>query len=319
MTDRLIRLMRIITLVQAKPGILARELAERCGTSERTIYRDMDALSAMHIPVTHQGHGKGYRFIGDFALYPLDWTEEETSAFAALPSIMNQIKPILPAAFESAYEKVMAANHKRRADSAATEQQEAVTSADKSAVAIRDQPPFLIPILMATLSQHTIQAEYVLPDSRERKSGRIDPYWLVPWKQRFYLVGRSHSEGNIQIYRLSNFQQVEVLDDVFVKVHTHVQQELLDPYHDQHEQDQVQFKIRITPRMANMFRTETFIPPMRMAESRDGSLIVELCVTNVVEFISWLSQYGAEAEIMEPVFYREMMKRNLRKWLALYK
>ena len=50
MTDRLIRLMRIITLVQARPGILARELAERCGTSERTIYRDMDALSAMHIP-----------------------------------------------------------------------------------------------------------------------------------------------------------------------------------------------------------------------------------------------------------------------------
>lgn len=52
MTDRLIRLMRIITLVQAKPGILARELAERCGNSERTIYRDMDALSAMHIPIT---------------------------------------------------------------------------------------------------------------------------------------------------------------------------------------------------------------------------------------------------------------------------
>lgn len=58
MTDRLIRLMRIITLVQARPGILARELAERCGTSERTIYRDMDALSAMHIPITHQGRGR---------------------------------------------------------------------------------------------------------------------------------------------------------------------------------------------------------------------------------------------------------------------
>lgn len=72
MTDRLIRLMRIITLVQAKPGILARELAERCSTTERTIYRDMEALSAMHIPITHLGYGKGYRFIGSFALYPFD-------------------------------------------------------------------------------------------------------------------------------------------------------------------------------------------------------------------------------------------------------
>lgn len=35
MTDRLIRLMRLITLIQDKPGILARELAERCEATER--------------------------------------------------------------------------------------------------------------------------------------------------------------------------------------------------------------------------------------------------------------------------------------------
>lgn len=57
MSEQLIRYMRIINLVQIKPGILARELAERCETTERTIYRDMDALSAMNIPITNLGHG----------------------------------------------------------------------------------------------------------------------------------------------------------------------------------------------------------------------------------------------------------------------
>lgn len=116
MTDRLIRLMRIITLVQAMPGILAKELAERCGTTERTLYRDMDVLSAMHIPIIHQGYGKGYKFIGDFSLYPLDWTEEENQAFACLANIMKQIKPLLPKEFESAYEKVMAVSYKNNID-----------------------------------------------------------------------------------------------------------------------------------------------------------------------------------------------------------
>ncbi|MFD1909510.1 helix-turn-helix transcriptional regulator [Paenibacillus rhizoplanae] len=60
---------------------MARELAERCGNSERTIYRDMDALSAMHIPITHMGHGKGYAFIGNFALYPLNWSEKGRRGF----------------------------------------------------------------------------------------------------------------------------------------------------------------------------------------------------------------------------------------------
>ena len=96
MTDRLIRLMRIITLVQARPGILARELAERCGTSERTIYRDMDALSAMHIPITHQGRGRGYTFIGHFAMYPLGLSEEEVQALFKLLTILEQIKPMSP-------------------------------------------------------------------------------------------------------------------------------------------------------------------------------------------------------------------------------
>ncbi|WFB60101.1 HTH domain-containing protein [Paenibacillus sp. BR1-192] len=118
MTDRLIRLMRIITLVQARPGILARELAERCGTSERTIYRDMDALSAMHIPITHQGRGRGYTFIGHFAMYPLGLTEEEVQALFKLLNVMDKIKPILPYEFESAYEKVLAAVYKQSAEKA---------------------------------------------------------------------------------------------------------------------------------------------------------------------------------------------------------
>lgn len=100
MTDRLIRLMRIITIVQANPGILARELAERCETSERTIYRDMEALSAMHIPITNMGHGKGYIFISNFALYPLNWTEEEVEAFTKLGEIMETVKPLLPPALK---------------------------------------------------------------------------------------------------------------------------------------------------------------------------------------------------------------------------
>ena len=118
MTDRLIRLMRIITLVQARPGILARELAERCGTSERTIYRDMDALSAMHIPITHQGRGKGYTFIGHFAMYPLGLTDEETQALFKMLPMLDKLKPQLPEGFETAYEKVLAAVYKQSAEKA---------------------------------------------------------------------------------------------------------------------------------------------------------------------------------------------------------
>jgi predicted DNA-binding transcriptional regulator YafY len=101
MTERLIRLIRIITLIQSKPGILARELAERCETTERTIYRDLELLSVM-IPITNQGHGKGYTFVGNFSLYPINWNEQEALAFTMLPSVISQVKSLLPPVFDSA-------------------------------------------------------------------------------------------------------------------------------------------------------------------------------------------------------------------------
>lgn len=113
MTDRLIRLMRIIILVQTRPGILAKEIAERCGTSERTIYRDMEALSAIHIPIVHLGRGRGYAFIGQFAIYPPGLTEEEIQALFALLPLLNNIREMLPEHFETAYEKVLAAVYKQ--------------------------------------------------------------------------------------------------------------------------------------------------------------------------------------------------------------
>lgn len=113
MTDRLIRLMKIIVLVQTRPGILAKELAERCGTSERTIYRDMEALSAIHIPIVHQGRGRGYTFIGQFAIYPPDLTDEEVQALFAFVPLLDDHREMLPEHFETAYEKILAGVYKQ--------------------------------------------------------------------------------------------------------------------------------------------------------------------------------------------------------------
>lgn len=165
MTDRLIRLMRIITLVQAKPGILARELAQRCETTERTIYRDMEALSAMHIPIANMGHGQGYMFISHFAMYPLNWSDEEAQAFMHLAEVMENIRPLLKPAFESAYEKVVASSQKNKTER--VEWSEQISGLFKMGLPAWQnesndpQNQSLITLLQAGISQNTIEGEYL--------------------------------------------------------------------------------------------------------------------------------------------------------------
>ncbi len=56
------RLLAILLLLQVHRKVTANELAKRLEVSERTIYRDMDALSTAGIPVySERGYGGGWR------------------------------------------------------------------------------------------------------------------------------------------------------------------------------------------------------------------------------------------------------------------
>ena len=63
------RLFEILYLLVEKRSLTAGELARRLEVSERTIYRDVDALSAAGIPVYAQkGQGGGIRLLDQFVL-----------------------------------------------------------------------------------------------------------------------------------------------------------------------------------------------------------------------------------------------------------
>jgi predicted DNA-binding transcriptional regulator YafY len=56
-----------------------------------------------------------------------------------------------------------------------------------------------------------------------------------------------------------------------------------------------------------------------MTPQKDGSLLFEVTVNHDREFLNWLSQYGPDAEILEPNSYREIMREKLDRWKMLYK
>ncbi|MHA6532835.1 helix-turn-helix transcriptional regulator [Paenibacillus sp. BAC0078] len=321
MTDRLIRLMRIITLVQAKPGILARELAERCGNSERTIYRDMDALSAMHIPITHLGHGKGYAFIGNFALYPLDWSDEESAAFSKLRDIMKDIRHMLPPSFEGAYEKVMAAEYKQKA-----EREEKMETANKEAGQLwmersgsQGEPtPFLTEILAAVMKQTSIQADYS-ENAYEEKGIQIDPYCLVPLENRYHLIGFCHRFEIIRTFHINGFSSVKPTNFWFSKEQFDLQSFMEQKWSLDQDSLQVEFKVRFSDRLMDRIMNEDmFVKPSKV-DRQGRCLHFKVAVEQDIGFVRWILKFEEEAEILEPPYYRDMLRIQLEKWLSLYK
>jgi predicted DNA-binding transcriptional regulator YafY len=88
------RLLSILLTLQTRGRVTARELAEAFEVSIRTIYRDIDELSAAGVPVyAEKGRGGGFEVLGGYRtrLTGLDRNEAETLFLAGLPSAAAQL------------------------------------------------------------------------------------------------------------------------------------------------------------------------------------------------------------------------------------
>ncbi|TCS81044.1 helix-turn-helix transcriptional regulator [Tepidibacillus fermentans] len=317
MSEKMIRLLRILNLIQSKPGILARELAERCETTERTIYRDLETLSSI-APISNMGHGKGYQFIGDFSLYPLNWDEQEALSFSMLPSIIQPVKHMLPKGFDTAYEKVMATYKKEKKQN--DEILKKVTDIIQmgSPAYRQDRTNFMLPIIQAILSKKTIQTIYHTQSRNDTSEREIDPYYLVPREQRFYLVGYCHVAKDIRTFRISHFLDVRMTDQTFDMKDFNIRHYLKNTWSIERGEKKIHFKVKFSPRVARYIKEEELFVIPKLTDNPDGSLLFEVTVNHDREFLNWIYQYGPDTEILEPKEYRDKMKEMLKKWIAVY-
>lgn len=88
---RLIRLTAILTLLQSKRILTAREIAERYQISIRTVYRDIRALEQSGVPVITI-EGKGYSIMEGYQLPPVSFTEDQASALITAEHLIAKNK-----------------------------------------------------------------------------------------------------------------------------------------------------------------------------------------------------------------------------------
>ncbi|RKN38146.1 helix-turn-helix transcriptional regulator [Streptomyces hoynatensis] len=104
------RLLSILLLLQARGRVRAAELAERLEVSVRTIYRDVDSLSAAGVPVyAERGRHGGIALLPGFRTDVTGLTSDEARALFVLAAQGAHAALGLEGAFGSALRKVMAA------------------------------------------------------------------------------------------------------------------------------------------------------------------------------------------------------------------
>jgi predicted DNA-binding transcriptional regulator YafY len=205
------RLLSVLLLMQARGRMTERELAERLEVSQRTIHRDLQALSASRVPVVAlRGSQGGWELEKGWRTQVPGLDEAELRALLmAQPRVVGH--PRLVAAAESALNKLMAAlPGPMREHAAAMRERLHVdptgwweTGEDLSMLSI---------VQDAVARQRQLAFDYVRGDG-ERSARSVDPLGLVAKGTSWYLVARGAS--GLRTFRVSRMTGATVLASGF--------------------------------------------------------------------------------------------------------
>lgn len=180
------RLLSLMMLLQNRGQMSARELADALEVSERTIYRDIDALSAAGVPVYGEpGRAGGYALLDSYRTTLTGLSDGEVRALfmLSIPAPLHALG--VSRELKAALLKLSAAlPASRREDEARVRQR---IYLDSAAWQQEESPPLLAVLHRAVWQDRCVLLRYRPPFSLEIER-RVAPYSLVAKAGAWYLV-----------------------------------------------------------------------------------------------------------------------------------
>jgi predicted DNA-binding transcriptional regulator YafY len=192
MSDTSARLLRLLSLLQARRDWPGDALAERLEVSARTVRRDVDRLRELGYPVrATKGPDGGYRLDAGADLPPLLFDDEQAVAVAvALQTATGSVIGIEEGALRAlaTVRQVMPARLRQRIDAL-----QVTAVARDGADRARVNTDYLVAIGTAVRAHEVLRFDYETPnrtgEERARQPPRrAEPHHLVTWGSRWYLI-----------------------------------------------------------------------------------------------------------------------------------
>ncbi len=200
------RLFQIVLHLRRRRVVTARDLARSLEVSERTIYRDVQDLSACGLPI-ESAAGVGYRLRRGFDLPPLMFDREELQALRlgarmvrswadpelseAAANALRKIEAVLPPDLEDPGEALYALN-------------------------LKPYPVQYVGLLRRAVTEHRkARFDYTREDGAS-SSRTVWPLALYYWGAVWTLIAWCELRNDHRSFRLDRIADPEVLDEPFV-------------------------------------------------------------------------------------------------------
>jgi predicted DNA-binding transcriptional regulator YafY len=211
-TKRLSRLIAILTLLQSKHLLTAREISKKFEVSTRTVYRDLKALEHSGVPIFTE-EGKGYSIMEGYRIPPVMFTESEANALITAEQLVLKNKD---ASFVKEYSEAIFKIKSVLRDST---KDKANLLSDR--VVFRQNvgndttSNYLSTLQIALTNFNLATIEYYSPDTNKTSKRTIEPFAMYSTQENWLLIAWCRLRKEHRSFRLDRIQKLDVLLDTF--------------------------------------------------------------------------------------------------------
>ena len=318
------RLLSLLLLLQGHGRLSARRLAERLEVTERTIHRDVEALSAAGVPVyAERGRHGGIALLPGYRTDVSGLSAGEARAlfiFAGRGAGAAELG--LEAELRGALQKLLAALPAPQRP-AAEEAQRRVVVDPRGWLRQPEELPFLAIIQEAVWAGRRLQLSYRRAGAPAASERTLDTYGLVAKAGTWYLL--AGDRGEPRLYRVSRVEAAVMLEEPALRPAGLDLDELWQQLRRRVEErgPGVEVELRVRPERSPML--------LRLAASQltapaDGNAGVEAdgWVRHRLRFVAegaaqgLLLGFGTEVEVLAPRSLRASMAATAAEIAALY-
>ncbi|MFJ7667632.1 helix-turn-helix transcriptional regulator [Lysinibacillus sp. NPDC097195] len=206
-------MLAILWMLRSDEKITAKQIAEKLEINIRTVYRYIDTISTSGVPIISEpGHNGGYSLMNNFIEAPLFFDfEEQTSLFHAAVF-----------AEEAGYYGGEALNRAiSKLSKYSNQEQETKINQHLTSLEVISRcsslsiEPFLKELEQAVADGNSVKFLYLKSAEKQLKYRIIDPYKIIYWNNKWYVIGFCHLRNGIRSFRVDRIENLMLTENKF--------------------------------------------------------------------------------------------------------
>lgn len=318
--SRIHRLLELIRLLQAGRQYNTEALAQACGVSRRTVFRDLETLRRAGMPLIYDEAQERYHLAGTYFLPATNFTPEEALVLVVLCHDLGAqlprpfFGPLRSAAMK--LESLLPARVREQVRQSGQAVQVQTVPINR----LYGQESVYEQLLQAITRRRGIRIYYRSLAEDKEICTRLHPYRLLFSRRSWYAIGRSSLHRGTRTFNVGRVMRIEPLDDPYEIPHGFsIERFLRNAWHIIPEPGpDREVVVRFARKVAQNVAEVAWHKTQRLNFQPDGSLDFSVTVSGLAEISWWILGYGDQAEVLQPAELRRIIAGHALRMLQRY-